>query len=52
MCATSKVAAYFQSGEMPGSDFYCAFEPANLGLTIVGTLAETIANYGLSNLID
>ena len=52
MCAMSKVAAYFQAGVLPGDDeAFCTFESANLGITVNGTLSDTIKRYGLSDLV-
>ncbi|CAH0056967.1 unnamed protein product [Clonostachys solani] len=48
LCALSKIAAYFQTGLPPtNDDAHCPFEQAGLGLTLNGTLEETIRFYGL-----
>lgn len=54
MCGFAKVAAYFQTGALPGTDpvTFCTFEPmAPFGFTVNGTLEQTIAQHGLSDLV-
>lgn len=52
LCAYQKIATYFQTGDLPGNGFFCAFEAGVLGITLNGTLEETIAKAGLSNLVQ
>ncbi|KEY74567.1 hypothetical protein S7711_07169 [Stachybotrys chartarum IBT 7711] len=52
MCAYGKIAMYFQQGLLPEDDNFCPFESATLGLTLNGTLTQTIVQAGLSSLVN
>jgi hypothetical protein len=52
MCGFDKITKYFNTGEMPGNDLFCAFEGDSLGASLNGTLRESILQAGLANLMS
>ncbi|EMR71946.1 putative alpha beta hydrolase fold family protein [Eutypa lata UCREL1] len=50
LCGYAKVAAYFQTNQMPGNDSFCPLETGPFGIILNGTLTENIMQAGLSDL--
>lgn len=50
-CAFKKVGKYFQTGEMPGNDSFCAFNGYDGIFSLNGTLKESIFEAGLSDVL-
>lgn len=50
-CGFAKVGAYFQTGQLPGNDSFCALEAGPFGVVLNGTLKQNILQAGLSNLV-
>lgn len=53
VCGLTNIAAYFQTGQMPGngSVTFCALEAGPFGIALNGTLEENIIQAGLSDLV-
>lgn len=51
LCGFSKIAKYFQTGQLPGNDSFCALETGPFGIELNGTLKQNIMQAGLSDLI-
>lgn len=51
LCGYSKIANYFQTGQLPGNDSFCALEAGPFGITLNGTLKQNIEDAGLSDLV-
>ncbi|ROW07119.1 hypothetical protein VPNG_07359 [Cytospora leucostoma] len=51
LCGFSKVASYFQTGQLPGNDSFCALEAGPFGILLNGTVKQNILQAGLQDLV-
>ncbi|KUI67155.1 hypothetical protein VM1G_03020 [Cytospora mali] len=51
LCGFSKIAIYFQTGQLPGNDSFCALEAGPFGVLLNGTLKQNILQAGLQDLV-